>query len=131
MNDVQLGVVAVGRTHISPGGGGRRPVAPALLGASPAIDGRKVELAAWRSLRTLLQGLAAALPAAGVGSTILSTSYWATVGYSCLAATVTAGASFLQNVATFLPDDPTQASEGPGAAAGGWSSTSTGQPVAP
>lgn len=90
--------------------GVRHPRATAILGASPAIDGHKVQLAALRSLRTLLQGLAAAMPAAGVGSTILSSSYWATVGYSCLAALVTAGASFLHNVASFLPDDPTQAS---------------------
>lgn len=105
MTDVQAGSLAIDG-HV----GRRRTVAPALLGASPALDGHKVQLALLRSLRTLLQGLAAALPAAGVGTAILSTSYWATVGYSVLAAFVTAGASFLQNVATFLPDDPTQAS---------------------
>ena len=107
MTDVQ---VQVDPQVLAVGPAVRHPTATAVIGASPAIDGHKVQLAALRSLRTLLQGLAAAMPAAGVGTAILSTSYWATVGYSCLAALVTAGASFLHNVASFLPDDPTQAS---------------------
>lgn len=108
MTDVQAVQAAPQVLHVA--AHQRHPTVTALIGSSPAIDGHKVQLAALRSLRTLLQGLAAALPAAGVGTAILSTSCWATVGYSCLAALVTAGASFLHNVASFLPDDPTQVS---------------------
>lgn len=61
-----------------------------------------VRIAGLRALRTLLQGIAGAFPAAGVGATVLSLSYWTTFGYSCLAAGITAFVSFLQNMADFL-----------------------------
>ena len=62
-----------------------------------------------RSLRTLLQGIAAAVPAASAGSAVLSISYWSAIGYSILGAFVTAFVALLQNISKFLPDDPTQA----------------------
>ena len=62
-----------------------------------------------RALRTLIQGIAGAFPAAAPGSALLSTSYWQTFGYSCLAALVTAVVSFLNNIALFLPEDSSQA----------------------
>lgn len=85
-------------------------VGEAVLGSSPGGSlGEKLKLAALRSLRTLIQGVAGAFPAAGAGTAILDTSYWETFGYSCLAALIAAAVSFLQNAASFLPDDPTQA----------------------
>ena len=66
-------------------------------------------MALLRSLRTLLQGIAASVPAASAGSAVLSISYWSAIGYSILGAFVTAFVALLQNVAKFLPDDPTQA----------------------
>lgn len=82
-----------------------------LIGSSPGSTvAEKAKVAALRALRTLIQGIAAAFPAAGPGSAILSTTYWETFGYSCLAALITAVVSFLNNVATFLPQDPTQTS---------------------
>src|SRR5262245_32093085 len=84
-------------------------VAAAIIGSSPASSfGEKVKLALWRALRTLLQGVAGAFPSAGAGTVVLSTGYWETFAYACLAAVVTALVSFIQNVAEFLPDDPTQ-----------------------
>ena len=91
----------MGMTHMS--------TTATVLGSSPgATAADKARGAALRALRTLLQGVAAAFPAAGPGSALLGTSYWQTFGYSCLAALITAGVSFLNNVATFLPEDPTQ-----------------------
>ena len=82
-----------------------------IVGRSPhtKTGGIPVKSAAVRALRTLIQGVAGAFPAAGAGTAILSTGYWQTFGYSCLGAGITAVVSFLNNVATFLPEDPTQA----------------------
>ena len=77
-----------------------------IIAKAPGEGFAKVRLAALRALRTLLQGIAGAFPAAGAGTAILSTGYWVTFGYSCLAAAVAAVVSFLQNVADFLPSDP-------------------------
>lgn len=66
----------------------------------------RIRFAALRALRTLLQGVAGAFPASGVGTAVLSVSYWQTFAYSCLAAFITALVSFLQNMADFLPVDP-------------------------
>ena len=80
-----------------------------VFGGSPGNSvGEKAKVAGLRSLRTLLQGVAGAFPAAGAGTVVLSTGYWETLGYSCLAAVVTALVSLLNNVASFLPQDPTQ-----------------------
>jgi hypothetical protein len=82
-----------------------------ILGSSPGgTAGEKAKTALLRALRTLIQGLAAAFPAAGTGVAILSTGYWQTFGYACVAALITAIVSFLQNIATILPEDPTQTS---------------------
>jgi len=84
-------------------------VTDVLIGSAPATTaGAKVKLALWRAVRTLIQGIAAAFPSAGAGTVVLSTGYWETFVYACLAALITAVVSFLQNVASFLPDDPTQ-----------------------
>jgi hypothetical protein len=80
-----------------------------VIGSSPGETlTARVQLAMWRALRTLLQGLAAALPVAGLGGELISVGYWQALGYSVLAAVFTAIASFLQGVASALPDDPTQ-----------------------
>jgi hypothetical protein len=77
----------------------------ALIGRSPGQSiGDRIELAALLALRTLLQSLAAAFPAAGAGTFVLDTSYWRTLGYSCLAALVSAAVSFLQNISSLLPE---------------------------
>jgi hypothetical protein len=82
----------------------------AIIGRSPGDWPENLATAALRALRTLLQGTAAAFPAAGAGTVILQTTYWNTFGYSCLAALIAALVSFIQNVAVFLPEDPTQRS---------------------
>ena len=82
----------------------------AIIGKSPGDIPARLGTAALRALRTLLQGIAAAFPAAGAGTVVLQTTYWKTFGYSCLAALIVAIVAFLQNVAGFLPDDPTQQS---------------------
>jgi hypothetical protein len=83
-----------------------------LIGSSPSPPPgggwSKARLALLRATRTFIQGIAAAFGAAGPGSAILSTTYWRTFGVSCLAALVTGVVSFLQNIARFLPEDPTQ-----------------------
>jgi hypothetical protein len=80
-----------------------------LFGGSPGDSWRdRGQVALVRAMRTLIQGLAAAFPAAGPGSAVLSTTYWETFGYSCLAAAVTALVSFLNNIAALFPEDPTQ-----------------------
>lgn len=85
-----------------------------IIGSSPGGPGApggwalKVKLATFRALRTLIQGVAAAFPAAGPGQAILGSSYWETFAYSCLVAVIAALVSFLNNVAAFLPQDPTQ-----------------------
>jgi hypothetical protein len=82
-----------------------------IVGRSPrtSTGGTPVKSAAVRALRTLLQGIAGAFPAAGAGSAILTAGYWQAFGYSCLAAGITAVVTFLNNVATFLPEDTSQA----------------------
>jgi hypothetical protein len=80
-----------------------------ILSSSPgATLGEKAKGAALRAVRTLVQGVAAAFPSAGAGAAILSKGYFLTLGYSCLAALITAAVSFLNNVATFLPEDASQ-----------------------
>ncbi len=80
-----------------------------LLGSSPGgTIKEKARVAFLRALKTLIQGIAAAFPSGGAGAAILGTGYWKTFGVACLTALITAFASFLNNVATFLPDDPSQ-----------------------
>jgi hypothetical protein len=80
-----------------------------LVGSSPGPDWpSRFKLAFLRALRTLLQGVAGAFPAAGAGTVVLSTGYWETFGYSCIAALIAAVVSLLQNISSFLPTDPTQ-----------------------
>ena len=57
-----------------------------------------------KELRTLLQGLAAALGTGGAGSAVLGTGYWETVGVACIGAGITALASLLQGLAGQLPN---------------------------
>lgn len=79
-----------------------------VFGSSPGDLGSKVVLAFFRALRTFIQGTAAALVSAFPGQTFFDVSYWKAFGFSVLAAGITAVASFLQNVAGILPEDPTQ-----------------------
>ena len=80
-----------------------------LLGRAPGETfGERVKLAAFRALRTFLQGVAGAFPSAGAGAAILTTGYWETFGFACLAALIAGVVSFLQNIADFFPVDPTQ-----------------------
>jgi len=86
-------------------------LAAAIFGSAPApTTEANLKLAALRALRTFIQGVVAAFGAGGAGSAILATGYWETFGVSVLGAAITALASFLQNVAAFLPQDPTQRS---------------------
>ena len=83
--------------------------AAALLGKSPgATFGATVKLALLRAIRTFLQGVAASFGTGAVLSTVLTAGYWEGVALSIAGAGITAVVSFLQNVATFFPDDPTQ-----------------------
>ena len=83
----------------------------AIFGGAPGDTwGDRFRLAGFRALRTLLQAVVAALPTAGVGSAVLSAGYWQTFLVALVGALVTAIASFLQNIAGFLPTDPTQRS---------------------
>lgn len=80
-----------------------------VLGRSPVSDtGSQFKLALLRALRTFIQGLAVAFGSAGVGTGLINTSYWNAFLFAVMAAGITAMASFLQNVAKFLPEDPTQ-----------------------
>lgn len=80
-----------------------------LLGGAPGKNvAEKARLALLRALRTFLQGVAGAFPAAGAGTIVLTAGYWEAFGYAVLAAAIGAAVSFLQNVAGFLPTDPTQ-----------------------
>ncbi len=81
-------------------------VAVGSLSRAIAADDR-LKLAALRALRTTIQGVAGAFPSAGAGVAILATSYWQTFAYSLLAAGIAGVVSFLNNLATFLPEDPT------------------------
>ena len=81
----------------------------AVFGSAPGDSiGAKAKLAALRSLRTFIQGVAAAIPTGGIGSEILTVGYWEMFGVAVIAAALAALASFLQNIAIILPDDPTQ-----------------------
>lgn len=82
--------------------------ATALFGPAPGTAGAKVQLALLRALRTFLQGVVAALGTGVAGSAILTTGYWETVGVAIVGAAITAIASFIQNVISILPADPTQ-----------------------
>ncbi len=70
--------------------------------------GEKAKTAALRALRTFIQGVAAALVTGAAGTAIVTIGYWEMVGISVIGAAITALASFLQNIASFLPEDPTQ-----------------------
>jgi hypothetical protein len=88
------------------------PFLPMLFGSIPDSAARKwpdrLKLAGLRALRTFLQGVAGALVAGGPGSAALSVGYWEAFGIAVIGAAIAALASFLQNVAAFLPDDPGQ-----------------------
>jgi len=60
-----------------------------------------------------VQGVLAALVSALAGRSIVDTGYWKAFEFAVVAAAVTALASFLHNVAGFLPDDPTQTAPPP------------------
>jgi hypothetical protein len=84
-------------------------VTSVVLGGSPGEDfGEKAKLAFFRALRTFIQGLAASFGTGAVGTSILTATYWEAFGVSVLGALITAAVSFLQNIAGFLPTDPTQ-----------------------
>lgn len=82
--------------------------ARSVLAGAPGDFRSRLRLSLLRALRTLLQGIAGAFPAAGVGTAVLATGYWQTFGYSCIAAGVAALVSVLQNIADIFPPDPTQ-----------------------
>ena len=82
-----------------------------VLASAPGSTARdKIGTAGLRSLRTLLQGVAGAFPAAGAGTAIVAATYWDAFAFAVLAAVIAAFVSFLQNIASFLPADPTQPS---------------------
>ena len=82
-------------------------IVTAVAAHAPGITfSERLRTALLRALRTLLQGLAGAFPAAGMGTVVLTTGYWTSFGYAALAAVVTAIISFLHNVSDFLPTDP-------------------------
>lgn len=83
--------------------------AAVVFGSSPGPSfPATAKLAFFRALRTFIQGVAASFGTGAVGTSILTATYWEAFGVSVLGALITAGVSFLQNVATFFPDDPTQ-----------------------
>jgi hypothetical protein len=87
--------------------------AAAILASAPGASwGERIRLAALRASRTLVQGVVAAFPTAGAGTAVLSADYWQVFLLAFLGAVVTAVASFLQNIASFLPEDPTQRAAG-------------------
>ena len=77
-------------------------VANLLGGPTGATSGEKISKALWRALRTLLQGIVAAFPAAGPGSTILDVTYWKMWWVSVLVAATTALVSLLQNLINLI-----------------------------
>ena len=85
----------------------------AFFGSSPGAFFERVLLAFIRALRTFVQGVLAALVSAFAGKSIVDTSYGKAFQFAVVAAAVTALASFLHNVAGFLPDDPTQTTPPP------------------
>lgn len=77
-----------------------------ILGGAPGdTPGQKARKAAWRALRTLLQGVVAAFPAAGPGSTFVDVTYWRMWWASVLVAATAAVVSFLQNLLAIIPSD--------------------------
>jgi hypothetical protein len=87
--------------------------AAVVLGRSPGTTfGATVKLAFLRAIRTFIQGVAASFGTGLIGTSLLTATYWEAFGVSVLGALITAGASFLQNVATFFPEDPTQTEAG-------------------
>jgi hypothetical protein len=94
-------------------------LAAAVVGRSPgATFGATAKLAFLRALRTFIQGIAASFGTGAAASSILTASYWEAFGVSVLGALITAAVSFLQNVATFFPEDPTQQAPAPPVASG-------------
>jgi hypothetical protein len=85
----------------------------AFFGSSPGAFFERVLLAFVRSLRTFVQGVLAALVSAFAGKSIVDTDYGKAFQFAVVAAAVTALASFLHNVAGFLPNDPTQTTPPP------------------
>lgn len=85
----------------------------AFFGGSPGAFGERVLLAFIRSLRTFVQGVLAALVSAFAGMSIFDAGYGKALEFAVIAAAVTALASFLHNVAGFLPNDPTQTAPPP------------------
>lgn len=70
-----------------------------VLGSAPGETWRdRLRNSAARAVRTLLQGIMGAVPAAGAGTLVLTASYWEAFGYSVLAAVIGALVSFLQNL---------------------------------
>jgi hypothetical protein len=80
-------------------------IASKVLGGAVGGPGEKAKQAAWRALRTLLQGVVGAFPAAGPGSTILDVTYWEMWWASVLVAVTAALVSFLQNLLSLFPSD--------------------------
>jgi hypothetical protein len=85
----------------------------AFLGSSPGVFLERVLLAFIRSLRTFVQGVLAALVSAFAGMAIVDSGYGKAFEFAVVAAAFTALASFLHNVAGFLPNDPTQTAPPP------------------
>jgi hypothetical protein len=80
-----------------------------VLGSSPGTTfGDKLQVASLRATRTFLQGVAAAFPTGGVAASALDAGYWKAFGVAVVGAAITALVSFINNVASFLPEDPTQ-----------------------
>ena len=79
-----------------------------VFGSAPGESWHeRLRNSAARAVRTLLQGIAGAFPAAGAGTVVLTASYWEAFGYAVLAAAIGGLVSFLQNLAG--PGvDPTQ-----------------------
>jgi hypothetical protein len=61
--------------------------------------------------RSITHGPRRSFPGVGAGTIVLSTGYWQTFGYACLAALITAFVSFLHNAAAIFPEDPTQSGQ--------------------
>jgi len=80
-------------------------IAEKVLGGTAGTPGQRAKQAAWRALRTLLQGIVGAFPAAGPGSTILDVTYWRMWWASVLVAVTAALVSFLQNLLSLIPSD--------------------------
>jgi hypothetical protein len=79
-----------------------------LFGRSPGATFAEAARKAWpRALRTTLQALVAAV-VGSASAAVLTTGYWVTLAVLCIGALLAGAASFLQNVAMALPEDPTQ-----------------------